>query len=517
MPRKPILLCILDGWGIGDNSSSFNAIAVAKTPNYDRFLKQYPSSKLSASGEDAGLPRCQIGNSEVGHMNIGAGRIVCQDLPKINKDIEIGGLKTNQTLQDLIRKLKKNGGTCHLLGLLSEGGVHSHQDQILEIAKEVARNGINVKIHAFLDGRDVPQKSAIGYIEKFESDVKEFCEKSKNTKIKIATVSGRYYSMDRDKRWNRTEKAYNVMILGEGRVFDSAIEGVQTSYDQGITDEFVEPFIIGSSDYNTMKDGDGLLVANFRVDRIRQILDALTNNQFKEFKRKKIINFTGTVSITECSKSLNEFCKIMYLPEDIKNSLGEVLAQNGLRQLRLAETEKYAHVTFFFSGGRESKFDGEERILVQSPNVATYDLKPEMSAYEVQNKLIEAINSDKFDFIIVNFANPDMVGHTGVMNAAIKAAEVIDEIIGNIEKIVKEKDWIMLLTADHGNLENMFDDIKKQPCTAHSTNLVPFILVGNDIGGYRLKDGKLSNIAPTILKLMGIKKPKEMNESGLLV
>jgi 2,3-bisphosphoglycerate-independent phosphoglycerate mutase len=507
MTKRPCVLCILDGWGIAEDSK-YNAISVAKTPNYDRFLKKYPNSKLVASGARVGLPDGQIGNSEVGHTNIGAGRVVLQDFPRINKAVNDGVLGENAVLVSLIEKLKKNGGVCHLLGLLSDGGVHSHENHIIELAKVVASKGIVVRLHAFMDGRDVAPKSCLGFIERFEREVAGVGD------IKIATVGGRFYGMDRDKRWERVEKAYTCMVNGQGGWFIRAVDGVNDAYANKLTDEFIEPFSVGK--YNGMNDGDSLLIANFRADRVREIAEALANPKFEGFEREKVVKFVECVGMKEYSEKLNNWYKVMFAPEEINNSLGEVVSKAGLKQLRLAETEKYAHVTFFFSGGREKEYVGEDRVLVDSPKVATYDLKPEMSATEVRHKLVEAINSDKYDLIVVNFANPDMVGHTGVMDAAVEACEVIDKIIGEAEEAIKERDGIMLVTADHGNLEKMFDDKKGQPYTAHTTNLVPFIMVGNDVGGVSLADGALCDIAPSVLSLMGLEKPKEMSGESLI-
>lgn len=507
MIKKPCVLCILDGWGIA-KESPYNAISVAKTPNYDRLLKKYPNSKLVASGAGVGLPDGQVGNSEVGHTNIGAGRIVLQDFPRINKAVADGVLGENKVLVEFIARLKKSGGACHLLGLLSDGGVHSHENHIIELAKVIASEGIAVRLHAFTDGRDVAPKSALSYIEKFEKEVAGAGD------IKIATVGGRYYGMDRDKRWERVEKAYDCIVTGKGGWSILAIDGVNDAYSKDLTDEFIKPFAVG--EYKGMKDGDGILIGNFRADRAREICDALANPNFEGFERSKVIKFVECAGLKEYSEKLNNWYKVMFAPQEINNSLGEVVQKAGLKQLRLAETEKYAHVTFFFSGGREKEYAGEDRILVESPKVATYDLKPEMSATEVRHKLVEAINSDKYDLIIVNFANPDMVGHTGIMEATVEACEVIDEIVGEVEEAVKSKDGVMFVTADHGNSERMFDDKKGQPYTAHTTSLVPLILVGNDVGGVKLADGRLCDIAPSILELMGLKKPTEMTGVSLI-
>lgn len=488
--HKPILLCILDGWGIGDESDANNAIARAHVPNYKRFFKEYPHSQLETSGLAVGLPEGQMGNSEVGHMTIGAGRIIFQDLPRINNAINDGSLTKNPTLQKLISDLKTSGKTCHLMGLLSDGGVHSHINHIIFLAEFLAQNGVKVLLHAFLDGRDVAQKSAL-----------EFLEKTKN--IKIATVSGRYYAMDRDQKWDRIELATNAMISAQGEKFPDAISAVKKSYENEITDEFVKPCIIGN--YQGIEPGDALIFANFRADRARQISEKLLQN----------CQFSQAIALTEYSEKLNQSYQILFPPIEVKNSLPEILSARGLTQLRIAETEKYAHVTFFFSCGAEKELPGEARILVKSPAVATYDLKPEMSAAEIGEKLRGAIASDKFDFIIVNYANPDMVGHSGMLDPSIKACEAIDRQLGLLEKIILEKDGLMLISADHGNVECM-QDHNHQPHTSHTTNPVPFILVGKNVASASLENGKLSDIAPTILHLMAIEKPQEMSGKNLV-
>lgn len=504
--KKPILLCVLDGWGIGDNSSPNNAIARAKTPNYDQILSHYPHSKLGTSGLEVGLPEGQIGNSEVGHTCIGSGRIIFQDLPRINMAIADDSLAKNLNLQNLITKCKKSGGVCHLVGLLSDGGVHSHQDHIIALAKIVAEKGVEVKLHAFLDGRDVAQKSSITYLEHFINETKNFPQ------ISIATIGGRYYGMDRDKNWNRIKMAYDSIVSAVGPKNQNPIFAVKESYEKNLTDEFVIPNVIGN--YEGIKDGDALLVANFRADRIRQIATALLDEKFNEFETRKI-KFSSQVSVTEYSVHLNQFFAVLFPTIDIKNSLGEILENHNLTQLRIAETEKYAHVTFFFSGGKEEQFKGEDRILIKSPPVATYDLQPEMSSCEVGKNLIEAINSGKYDFIVVNYANADMVGHSGIFEAAVAAVEAIDLQLGLLRDAILKQDGIMLITADHGNIEDMVDH-HHNPHTAHTTNPVPFILIGNDVQKIKLSDGKLCDIAPTILSLINISKPIEMTGKNLI-
>ncbi len=493
---KPILLCILDGFGIGDESNEFNAIAQAKMPNYQRFLKTYPHSQLKTSGLAVGLPEGQIGNSEVGHGTIGAGRVIYQDLPKINKAINDDSLAQNPDLLDLVTGLKEKNKPCHLIGLFSDGGVHSHFDHIIFLANFLTKNKIEVFIHAFLDGRDVAQKSAVEYFT--------LAQKTLDTKVKFATIGGRYFGMDRDNKWDRIEFATNAIIFAKGEKFANAFVGIEQNYSQNITDEFIKPFIIG--DYSGINDGDGLIFANFRADRARQISQKL-------FDLRK---FSQALALTEYSKDLNNFYKILFPHQKIKNSLPEILATNNLTQLRIAETEKYAHVTFFFSCGREQEFAGEERILVKSPMVATYDLKPEMSSSEVGKKLVEAIASDKFDFIVVNYANPDMVGHSGMLEPSIKACEAIDEQLGILEKIILEKNGALIISADHGNIECMLDD-ENHPHTSHTTNPVPFIFITQNYHNYILKNGALNDIAPSILKLFKIEIPQEMDGKNLII
>ena len=489
--HKPVLLCILDGWGIGDEADSNNAIARAKTPNYKRFLATYPHSQLETSGLAVGLPLGQMGNSEVGHMTIGAGRVIFQDLPRINNAIADGSLAKNLQLQKIISEKK----TCHLMGLLSDGGVHSHIDHIIFLAEFLAKNGVKVLLHAFLDGRDVSQKSALGYLDQCKN-------------IEIATVSGRYYAMDRDNKWDRIELATNAIISAttssEGEKFSDAISAVKNSYEKNITDEFIKPCVIGT--YSGIEEGDVLLFCNFRADRARQISEKL-------FEKVK---FSYAFALTEYSEKLNNFYGILFPSAEVKNSLPEILSARGLTQLRIAETEKYAHVTFFFSCGQEKEFPGEERILIKSPAVATYDLQPEMSSSEVGEKLRAAISSEKFDFILVNYANPDMVGHSGMLDPAIKAAEAIDAQLAQLEEIILKKDGLMLISADHGNIECMLD-AKHQPHTSHTTNPVPLILVGKNVSGLQLRNGALCDIAPTILHLMKIAQSQEMSGRNLLL
>jgi len=504
--KKPILLCILDGWGIGEDDEKVNAIFKAKTPNYDAILAKYPHSKLQTSGLAVGLPEGQMGNSEVGHITIGSGRVIYQNLPRINKAIAEGELAKNPDLQKLIINCKTHFKPCHLLGLLSDGGVHSHQNHIIYLAKIIAQAGVKVKVHAFLDGRDVAQKSAIALINNFENAVKDFPE------IKIATISGRYYSMDRDNKWERTKLAYDLIVKNEGPRAKNAVEAVENSYKNNVTDEFILPTAI--ADFKGIEAEDALLVANFRADRIRQISYALLDPNFDKFTTKDL-NFSDKIAMTQYSEELNEFFAILFPQVDVKNSLGEILEKHNLKQLRIAETEKYAHVTFFFSGGREAEFKGEDRILIKSPTVATYDLKPEMSAIEVGENLKKAINSGKYDFIVVNYANPDMVGHSGTFDSAVKACEIIDNQLGQLRDAILAKDGLMFITADHGNIENMVTH-DHEPDTTHTTNPVPFILIGNKVSHIELKDGSLADITPTILFLMNFFPTAEMTGKILI-
>ncbi len=505
--QKPILLCILDGFGV-KRGGKHDAIANAKTPVLDELFKNYPHSELKTFGEAVGLPEGQMGNSEVGHMNIGGGRIVMQTLPKIDNSIKTDELKNHKEIQEQIKILKANGGALHLMGLVSDGGVHSHEDHIIYLANVYANAGVKVWLHIFTDGRDTPPNSAVGY-------VKKLLDKTKNENVEVATISGRYYAMDRDKRWDRVEKAYDMLTQGDtddiGNVTD-AVKAIENSYANNVNDEFIIP--IASKDYHGMKDGDGLLMANFRADRARQILDALTATEFTNFNRKKVVKFSSLVGLVEYSDALNKKLKVVFPSEIVKNTLGEIVADKGMKQLRIAETEKYAHVTFFFNGGVEEVFKGEERIMVPSPKVATYDLQPEMSAFEVTKNLTDAINSKKFDLIVCNFANGDMVGHSGIMEAAVKAVEALDKCLGQLKEVIKDAGGVMIISADHGNVEEMVDE-NGLPHTQHTVGAVPFILVNYD-KKVSLDNGRLCDIAPTILEIMGLPKPAEMNGKSLI-
>jgi len=501
---RPVVLCILDGWGHREARDD-NAIRLAHTPVLDRLSAEAPHALIDASAQEVGLPAAQMGNSEVGHMNIGAGRIVIQDLPRIAAAIAEGALVERPALARFIARLEARGGTAHVLGLLSPGGVHSHQDHIAALARVLRDAGIPVVVHAVLDGRDTPPKSALGYLEAFAKAAPE---------ATLATVSGRYYTMDRDKRWERTAKAYETLVAADGPRAATAAAAVTRAYDAGETDEFVTPTAL--DDYAGMADGDGLLMANFRADRARQILGALLDPDFDGFARARVVRFAAAAGMVEYSAELVPLLDAIFEPLALRDTLGEVVAEAGLRQLRIAETEKYAHVTFFLNGGREAEFPGEERVLVPSPKVATYDLKPEMSAYELTDRLIAAIDGGRFDLIVVNYANGDMVGHTGKLAAAIAAAEAVDACLGRVLPAVERSGGVLLVTADHGNAEQMSDAGTGQPHTAHTMNRVPILLGNAPAGIAALANGRLADIAPTVLELMGLPAAREMTGRSLI-
>ncbi len=511
MKHNLVVLMVLDGYGLNDNPEG-NAVAIAKTPVMDRLMKEYPFVRGNASGLAVGLPEGQMGNSEVGHMNIGAGRIVYQDLTRITKSIEDGDFFENKALLQAIDNCKKNNSDLHLWGLLSDGGVHSHDTHLYGLLEMCRRNGLkNVYVHAFLDGRDTPPASGKDYVAALQKKMDEIGVGQ------IASLSGRYYAMDRDKNWDRVEKAYRSLTAGEGVQAADAVQAMEDSYANGVTDEFVLPTVIvrDGKPLSLVKDKDSVIFFNFRPDRAREITRAFCDDKFTGFERK-FLDLTYV-----CFKDYDETIPnklIAFEKENITNTLGEYLAKCGKKQLRLAETEKYAHVTFFFNGGVEEPNAGESRILVNSPKeVATYDLKPEMSAPEVGKDLVEAIKSDEYDVIIINFANPDMVGHTGVIEAAVKAVERIDGLMGEAVDAVKEVGGTMFICADHGNAEKMIDYETGEPHTAHTTNPVPFILVNYD-EAYGLREGGcLADIAPTLLEIMGLPQPPEMTGKSLLV
>lgn len=504
---SPLILCILDGWGHREELKH-NAIAQAKTANFDRFLKNYPYSFLEASALDVGLPEGQMGNSEVGHMNIGAGRIIMQDLPRIDAALKNNEVSHFAEFQNFTKNVKKGTGIVHLLGLLSPGGVHSHQDHIIALAKEFSNEGLTVYLHLFLDGRDTSPNSGKEYLKYLMSNIESI------PSIKIATIGGRYFGMDRDKRWDRIEKAYQVMTEAQGPILNDSLTYVQENYASKISDEFIPPALL--QHYQGMQDGDGLFIANFRADRVRQILSALVLRDFQDFKRGKVIQFSATLGLVEYSEILNNYCPALFPAIEIHNSLGEVVANADLKQLRIAETEKYAHVTFFFNGGQEEPFPQEDRILVPSPKVATYDLQPEMSAKEVTHELISAIHKTPYDLVVVNYANTDMVGHSGNLEASIQAVECVDRCLGELEQAVLSLNGTLLITADHGNAEQVYDETLKEPHTAHTMNPVPFVCINTSLQKTPLSDGKLSDIAPTILEILGLPKPPQMTGKSLL-
>lgn len=507
---RPVVLCILDGWGSRDESDN-NAIKLANTPVYDEMMANCPRSTLQTSGLSVGLPEGQMGNSEVGHMNIGGGRVVLQDLPKIDQAIANDQIKDIDCLKSALKNLKQTGKKAHIMGLLSPGGVHSHQDHMVALAREFEKHDIPVAIHAFTDGRDVPPKSANIFVEKFEHDIARLKD------VSIATVCGRYYAMDRDNRWDRVEKAHNAIATAKGNHADSALGAIKAAYEATLTDEFIEPTVIG--DYDGLKEGDVIIMANFRADRAREILATFVDPDFDGFKKQANIMLGGAIGMTKYSDALEKFMPCLFPSSPLQDTLGEIVSNRGLKQLRIAETEKFAHVTFFFNGGAEEMYSGEERILIPSPDVPTYNLKPEMSAMEVTDKLIEAITSEEFDLIVVNYANPDMVGHTGVLEAAIKAVETIDTCLGRLQEALDKVGGSMLVTADHGNIELMKDPETGGPHTAHTTNLVPFILVGGKRitkGTIVLKPGALCDVAPTVLALMNLPKPDTMTGNNLI-
>ena len=504
MAPRPALLCILDGWGHRPGDDADNAIAHARTPNYTRMLAECPHALLATSGTAVGLPRGQMGNSEVGHMNIGAGRVVAQDLPRIDVAIEDGALAARPVLVALIDKARATGGALHIMGLMSPGGVHSHQDHIAALVKAAA--GVPIFVHAFLDGRDTAPKSARGFVQKFLADIDGI------PGVRLATLCGRFYGMDRDKRWDRVEKAYAAIINGEAVRFADPLAAIDASYAADVTDEFMLPVVL--DEYAGARDGDVLLFANFRADRAREISAALLDPGFDGFVRGRVVAFAAAAGMTEYSEALKPLMASVFPPEDVRQTLGEIIAARGLKQLRIAETEKYAHVTFFLNGGSEAVFAGEDRILVPSPKVATYDLKPDMSAGEVTDRLEAAILSGQYDLIVCNYANPDMVGHTGIMCAALTAVETIDAALGRLRAAIEKMGGVMLVTADHGNIEMMEDPDTKEPLTSHTTLDVPVIVVNGPRAS--LENGRLADVAPTMLDLMGIPKPDVMTGHSLL-
>ncbi len=510
--HKPLCLIVLDGWGIAEKSSG-NAIEIADTPNMDSYFKIYPSTQIISSGLAVGLPEGQMGNSEVGHLNIGAGRVVYQEFTRISLSIENGSFFENKVFLEAVENVKKNNSSLHLIGLVSDGGVHSHMDHLKALVDLAKRNHVQkLYLHAFLDGRDVLPRSSLSFIKEIE---KYMAEKKIG---EIATVSGRYYAMDRDNRWERVSKAYNNLVYRDGRRFKTPKALIEHAYDKGINDEFVIPGPVHVSDEESarVKTSDSVIFFNFRPDRARELTRSFISEDFKEFDRGKDAPKVHFVCMTQYDKKFD--AQIAYLQNKITDTLGEVLSVNGLKQLRIAETEKYAHVTFFFNGGVEKPNKNEDRILIPSPQVATYDLKPEMSAYEVTDKVLEVIDEDLYDMIIINFANPDMVGHTGFIDAAVKAVETVDACVGKIVHKLQAKKAITIITADHGNAEEMVDHEKQHVITAHSNSKVPFIICDTTVGDVYIEseENKLCDIAPTVLDLIGIEKPKEMTGRSLI-
>ncbi len=503
--KKPVVLCIMDGFGIR-NINEGNAICSAKTPNLTKIFNENPFTTIGASGLDVGLPDGQMGNSEVGHTNIGAGRVVYQMLVKITKDIEDGKFFDIKALNDAIENCKKNDSTLHLIGLLSDGGVHSHIDHLYGLLMMAKKNGLTkVYVHCLMDGRDVSTTSGIGFIKKLQTKMFEL------QVGKIATVMGRYYAMDRDFAWDRVEKAYAAMVYGEGNMNNNAVDAMEKSYAQDITDEFIVPTVIDTE--GLIKAGDSVISFNFRPDRARQFTRTFVDEDFDGFDRKKGFLPVKYVCMTQYDETMPNVT-VAYPPEELRMTLGEFLASKNMTQLRIAETQKYAHVTFFFNGGEEKTFDGEDRILIQSPDVPTFDLQPEMSAYPVCDAVCEQIRSGKYDTIIINFANCDMVGHTGIFDAAVKAVEAVDDCVGKVCEATKEMGGVVFITADHGNADCMVGK-DGNPFTPHTTNPVPFCVVGYDC---KLREGgRLADIAPSMIKVLGLEQPKEMTGESIIL
>lgn len=501
--KKTVVLCVLDGFGCAKDGPQ-NALTQAHMPHWSALWKEFPHTLLQASDHFVGLPDGQMGNSEVGHMTIGAGRVILQDLPRVSHAFASGAITGHQTLNEAIARLKETGGVFHVAGLLSPGGVHSHMDHLKSLTAYLTSQGVKVTLHAFLDGRDTPPQSALGYLREFLPFLKE-CPGAT-----LATLGGRYFGMDRDKRWDRVEKAYQV-LLGKAPATSLSPEAyIAQQYEQEISDEFIPPMAFGA--YEGVKTTDAFVMVNFRADRVRQLLSALFVEDFSGFERSAPLHLVGQFGMSSYSATLDGVLATLVTNENVEESVGEVISKAGMTQLRLAETEKYAHVTFFFNGGREDPFFGEDRHLIPSPQVATYDLQPEMSAPEVTDYLCEAITSNRYDLIVVNYANTDMVGHTGKMEAAVKALETVDAALGRVSAAVKEVNGILIITSDHGNVEEMGDH--SHPHTAHTVNPVPFVIMG--AGDVALNAGGLSDVAPTILTLLGLTPPKVMTGTPLI-
>lgn len=499
---RPVMLVILDGWGWREDAQD-NAVRQARTPTFTRLWKECPHAFLQASGEDVGLPDGQFGNSEVGHLNIGAGRVVMQDLPRIDRAVRENTLGEQPALHDFIVKMKASGGVCHLMGLVSPGGVHAHQDHAVALAKLLTQAGLGVAIHVFTDGRDTPPTQGRGDLRRFMAQLPSGAF--------VATVSGRYYAMDRDHRWERVGRARDAIADAKAARFAHADDVMAHAAEHGVTDEFIEPAVVG--DYAGMRDNDGILSFNFRSDRIREILEALIDPAQTGLADRRGLHFAAVAGMTHYSDDLARKIGVIFPPQSLPHVLGQVVSDAGKRQLHMAETEKYPHVTYFLNGGEESPYQGEDRILVPSPKVATYDLQPEMSAPELTDRAVEAIRSGTYDLIVLNYANPDMVGHTGKLEAAVRAVETCDTGLGRIAQAIHDMGGALLVIADHGNCEVMRDPTTGQPHTAHTTNPVPVILMD---GGTKLADGRLADVAPTLLALMGVQKPVEMTGLSLI-
>jgi 2,3-bisphosphoglycerate-independent phosphoglycerate mutase len=502
--RRPVVLVVLDGWGWREEVAD-NAVRQARTPNFDHLWGSCPHALVQTSGLDVGLPHGQMGNSEVGHLNIGAGRIVMQDLPRISAAIADGEIKSASVLLGLIKRLRQTGGTCHLLGLISPGGVHSHQDHAIALAKILAEARVSAVAHAITDGRDTPPRSADEYISHLGAALP--------LSVPIVSVCGRYYAMDRDGRWERVAKAYYTIVEADGPRFSDPLAVIADAYANDVSDEFVLPAVVGR--YDGMRDGDGVLCFNFRADRVREILVALLDPGFSDFPRRRTVRIAAAAGMIRYSEKLDAFMQTIFPPQTLRNVLGQVVADAGRTQLRMAETEKYAHVTYFLNGGKEVRYPGEDRIMVPSPKVATYDLQPEMSAPELTDKAVDAIGSGKYDLIVLNYANPDMVGHTGNLLAAVNAVETVDTGLGRLAEAIRETGGALLVTADHGNCEMMRDPETGGPHTSHTTNPVPLLLVGAGDTSLAVV-GRLEDVAPTLLELMGLPKPVEMTGTSLL-
>jgi 2,3-bisphosphoglycerate-independent phosphoglycerate mutase len=503
MAIRPVMLVILDGFGWREERAD-NAVRLAKTPTFSSLWESCPHAFLHTSGRDVGLPEGQMGNSEVGHLNIGAGRVVKQELVRIGDAVADGSIAKAPAFTALVHALKKTGGTCHLIGLVSPGGVHSHQDHGAALAGYLAAAGCKTVVHAITDGRDTPPQSAADDLVRLQAALPDG--------VPVATVVGRYFAMDRDKRWDRVSRAYSAIADAEGAHFPTPQAAIKAAYADGKFDEFVPASVIG--DYAGMKDGDAILCFNFRADRVREILAGLVDPEFDGFPRKQVRKLAAAVGMTRYSDALAPFLGVLFTPDHLKNILGEVVANAGKTQLRMAETEKFAHVTYFLNGGQETPYKGEDRIMVPSPKVATYDLQPEMSAPELADQAAEAIDGGKYDLIVLNFANPDMVGHTGILAAAIKAVETVDACLGRIAEVIRRQGGALLITADHGNCELMKDPATGGPHTAHTTNPVPVVLMGGNVQS--IKDGRLADLAPTLLALMGINQPGEMTGRSII-